>query len=172
MNDDGCIGNEGWTFLDGVYFSTTTLAGVGYGDITLQYNSSIVFGIFFILIGACFFATAGANIFDVYYKLRDPSEYEEERGHEIRIKYQNSYNIPTKALTMDWVDSMISADQAGSASIPTDRLVIKVLLFQGIALYKDDIEPIARVGTLHIIFLAFSLIQKYDDLDFRSAASR
>ncbi len=42
---------EGWTLLDAIYFSITTLATVGYGDLAPQTALGKVFTIFYILIG-------------------------------------------------------------------------------------------------------------------------
>jgi voltage-gated potassium channel Kch len=42
---------EHWTFLDSIYFSITTLATVGYGDLSPQTAIGKVFTIFYILIG-------------------------------------------------------------------------------------------------------------------------
>ncbi len=42
---------EHWTFLDSVYFSITTLATVGYGDLTPHTPAGKIFTIFYILVG-------------------------------------------------------------------------------------------------------------------------
>ncbi|MBM3151654.1 MAG: two pore domain potassium channel family protein, partial [Chloroflexi bacterium] len=42
---------EDWSFLDAVYFSITTLATVGYGDLYPQTVSGKIFTIFYIIIG-------------------------------------------------------------------------------------------------------------------------
>eukprot|EP01035_Chromulina_nebulosa_P018156 gene18156-23811_t len=45
--------NENWSFLEGVYWSVCTVSGVGYGDNNIQYQSTYIFGIFYILM-SCF----------------------------------------------------------------------------------------------------------------------
>lgn len=42
---------EGWSPLDSLYFSVTTLATVGYGDFAPKTDSGKVFTIFFVLAG-------------------------------------------------------------------------------------------------------------------------
>ncbi len=42
---------EHWTFLDSVYFSITTMATVGYGDLAPHTAAGKIFTIFYILIG-------------------------------------------------------------------------------------------------------------------------
>ena len=42
---------EGWSFLDSIYFSITTLATVGYGDFSPQTAAGKIFTIFYIIIG-------------------------------------------------------------------------------------------------------------------------
>lgn len=49
---------EGWSPLDCVYFSVTTIATVGYGDITPQTPIGKIFTIFYIVAGIGIFAAA------------------------------------------------------------------------------------------------------------------
>lgn len=42
---------ENWSFLDSFYFSITTLATVGYGDLAPQTAAGKIFTIFYIIIG-------------------------------------------------------------------------------------------------------------------------
>jgi hypothetical protein len=42
---------EGWTLLDAVYFSITTLTTVGFGDLTPQTPAGKIFTIFYLLVG-------------------------------------------------------------------------------------------------------------------------
>jgi voltage-gated potassium channel len=45
---------EGWTWLDSLYFSVTTLTTVGYGDLAPQTAAGKIFTIFYILVGLGF----------------------------------------------------------------------------------------------------------------------
>jgi voltage-gated potassium channel len=49
---------EGWSPLDCLYFSVTTIATVGYGDITPQTPLGKLFTIFYIVAGIGIFAAA------------------------------------------------------------------------------------------------------------------
>ncbi len=42
---------EGWTLLDAVYFSITTLTTVGFGDLAPQTPAGKIFTIFYLLVG-------------------------------------------------------------------------------------------------------------------------
>ena len=55
-NEDGC-GTFG-SYNEAFYFSAITATGIGYGDFTLQRDSSIVFNIFYILVSVSLTATA------------------------------------------------------------------------------------------------------------------
>jgi voltage-gated potassium channel len=46
---------EGWRYLDAIYFCSTTLAAVGYGDFLPRTDIGKVFTIFYQFIGIPFF---------------------------------------------------------------------------------------------------------------------
>ncbi|MBC7498769.1 two pore domain potassium channel family protein [Candidatus Gracilibacteria bacterium] len=46
---------EGWRYLDAIYFSSTTLAAVGYGDFAPKTDIGKIFTIFYQFIGIPFF---------------------------------------------------------------------------------------------------------------------
>jgi voltage-gated potassium channel len=46
---------EGWRYLDALYFSSTTLAAVGYGDFFPKTDIGKIFTIFYLFIGIPFF---------------------------------------------------------------------------------------------------------------------
>lgn len=54
--------NEDWSFLDAFYFSFITTMTVGYGDLTLEEQSSRVFSIFYIIVSVIAVAGAIGNI--------------------------------------------------------------------------------------------------------------
>lgn len=49
--------SEAWSWVDSIYFSVTTLATVGFGDLTPTTDVSKVFTIFYILSGIGLIAT-------------------------------------------------------------------------------------------------------------------
>jgi Ion channel len=46
---------EGWRYLDAIYFCSTTLAAVGYGDFLPRTDAGKIFTIFYQFIGIPFF---------------------------------------------------------------------------------------------------------------------
>lgn len=53
--------NEGWSFLEAIYWCICTTSTVGYGDLTIQYKSSRIFLIFYIPVSVCIVAVAIGN---------------------------------------------------------------------------------------------------------------
>jgi len=42
---------EGWSWIDALYFSTTTLTTIGYGDLHPTHDASKLFTVFYVLAG-------------------------------------------------------------------------------------------------------------------------
>lgn len=72
---------EGWTFLDSLYFSVTTLTTVGYGDLAPRTAAGKVFTIFYILTGlgiiAGFVDTLAKGILERQTQRRDGEQRED-----------------------------------------------------------------------------------------------
>lgn len=62
--------NEGWTFVNSVYWSCVTITSVGYGDIVVSKPSSRIFAFFFILCGFACLGAAFARLADLKMGLR------------------------------------------------------------------------------------------------------
>ncbi|MCK8484108.1 potassium channel family protein [Aliiroseovarius sp. S2029] len=48
---------EGWTWIDALYFSVTTMSTVGFGDLSPQTNAGKIFTVFYILVGVGIFVS-------------------------------------------------------------------------------------------------------------------
>lgn len=52
---------EGWRLLDAVYFSTMTIATVGYGDFVPRTSAGRMFTVFYVLVGIGLFVAAASS---------------------------------------------------------------------------------------------------------------
>jgi voltage-gated potassium channel len=57
---------EGWSWIDSIYFSVTTLSTVGYGDFTPKTDLGKIFTIFYIIIGIGIILTFINTIYQHY----------------------------------------------------------------------------------------------------------
>jgi hypothetical protein len=55
---------EKWTWIDSLYFTTSTIATVGYGDIHPTTEATRLFSVFFIIVGVGYMLYALSNIFE------------------------------------------------------------------------------------------------------------
>ena len=60
---------EGWSFIDSLYFSTTTLTTIGYGDLHPTNPITKLFTVFYILSGVSLVLYALTNINTHYYEM-------------------------------------------------------------------------------------------------------
>lgn len=74
---------EGWSFIDSFYFSVTTLATVGYGDLHPTTNFSRLFTSFYILFGTTI-ALASIALIGTRYLEKRGKVVEKKRRKEIR----------------------------------------------------------------------------------------
>ena len=59
-------GLEGWTLLNGLYFTTCTMTTDGYGDLAVRQEGTQIFGTFFIYASVLTFLVALNNLVQNY----------------------------------------------------------------------------------------------------------
>ncbi len=62
---------EGWSWLDSLYFATTSLTTVSYGDFVPHHDSTRIFLIFYLLIGVSTVLYALTNVARYYIEKRE-----------------------------------------------------------------------------------------------------
>lgn len=75
---------EGWDPIDALYFSTVTIATVGYGDFTPQTNTGKLFTVGYVLVGIGLFVAAGASLAD--HVIRRARELDRAKTREQRAR--------------------------------------------------------------------------------------
>lgn len=109
----------------------------------MKYESTKVFAIFYLPIGVCLMTSAAFNLFEFYYKARDPKE---DLGN---IPYVSSKDAPEKrnkidaAFTTDMIEDLFPNGRIDEISI--DKFIITTLLRQSTLSYMRDVEPIQQV---------------------------
>ncbi len=66
---------EGWPFIDSLYFSTTTLTTIGYGDLHPTKNVTKLFTVFYVLSGVSLALYALSNINAYYFERNKKALY-------------------------------------------------------------------------------------------------
>lgn len=130
--------NEDWDVIDAVYWTVCTMTTVGYGDLTIKYESSRVFAIFFIMSCVLIYAAAVSNMVDVYIESMDKAAFEVEQANrnyeEFDVKFSD-----------DWAHK-IFPDGSGE-SINRDKVILLALVELGVIDHKSDIKPLIKVST-------------------------
>lgn len=144
-------GNEGWSVLDGLYWTVVTMTTVGYGDMTIEKTSTRVFGIFFIYASVLTFSVAISNIVDEYSAAK-------QRG-QLREKLQS---LSTVSFGQKWVNRLLRPGQKGEVSPSSpltphaeaergdtpcarERFILYALAELGVLSFSRDIIPLAKV---------------------------
>lgn len=116
--------NETWSWLDAFYWSVVTCTTVGYGDMSLEEESSKVFSFFFILLGFAFVGAAIGNVGAI------------QMERELEAKKRK---ILGKSLSMDMLNDM---DKDGNG---VDRCeFVCAMLVQLGKVAEDDILPLLQ----------------------------
>lgn len=119
------MSNEGWTYLRTVYWLVVTMTTTGYGDITPIQEQSRLFGIFFIYSVVLIFAVSFNNIWDQW---REASKAHVEK-YDIKWLDKVQNNLP-------------KIKKLHPSGVPTDTLILEILIAKNIISYHDDILPL------------------------------
>ncbi len=65
---------EGWTAAEAFYWTVTTMNTVGYGNLSIKYDRTRIFGICFIYLVMFVYSLALANIFTAFQDIKDRSK--------------------------------------------------------------------------------------------------
>jgi Ion channel len=139
-------GNEDWDLIDSIYWTVCTMTTVGYGDLTIKYESSRIFAIFFILTCVLIYTAAVSNIIDVYIESMDSAALAVEQAN------RGCYEEFDLKFSDDWAHK-IFPDGSGD-SINRDKVILLALVELGIIDHKSDIKPLIKVSeycTLHLM---------------------
>ncbi len=79
---------EGWTWIDSLYFSVTTLTTIGYGDLHPTNDVSKIFTIFYVIAGISIVLYVLSNLRQDFIKIEErierhirKSQYNAKRGN-------------------------------------------------------------------------------------------
>jgi voltage-gated potassium channel Kch len=121
-----CIGfNEGWTIVDSVYWSFITSTTIGYGDLSLTKDSSLLFSFFYILLSTTFVAFGLNNMKEVF------SEIQAEK--RLRIVMAKHLQLNEK----------LASDLSGGETISSGEYLAGFLLEMG-RVTTEDVLPVLR----------------------------
>jgi hypothetical protein len=161
--------NENWPLLDGAYWSVSTLATVGYGDIAILYDSTRIFGIFFILLTVVLYATSANTILEIYKEGLDWSLNDDVEAADAAAKWGGGGGGGVGArggrgrFSDAWVDRVL-AEQTTSA-VERSNFVLLVLEEKGLIDRARDVKPLlAYFDSVDRMRLGF--ITKQDLLDY------
>lgn len=121
--------NEGWSYLDAVYWTVCTMSTVGYGDLEVKYDSTRAFAIFFIYFCVCIYAVFVGNVFDQW-----AAEIRE------RVEPRLTKDFVASRYSSRWQSSM--AAKCGGRGMSRERFILEVLQERGRLSWKEDISPI------------------------------
>lgn len=88
---------ESWTAAQSFYWTVMTMTTVGYGDLKVKNESTRQFGIFFILLCFCVFATAVDNVQGIYALDRKDDEMELVNRDSLVMSDKAADAIPSQA---------------------------------------------------------------------------
>ena len=151
--------NEQWSYVDATYWVVCTMTTVGYGDLEVQYDSTRVFAIFFIMSCVIIYATATGNILEVYYESINDVVADVEIGATVN----NQGTHMTGRFTDTWVEKVLA--EQNTTAVERSNFVLMVLEEKGLIDRKRDVRPLlAYFDNMDRMKLGF--ITKQDLLDF------
>ena len=65
---------EGWSWIDSLYFSTTTMSTVGFGDLTPQTDIGKLFTVVYIFVGVGVFVALFTQLARALLKVEEPTD--------------------------------------------------------------------------------------------------
>lgn len=138
--------NENWSFLDGMYWSVCTMAAVGYGDLSIQYESTRIFGIFFILFCVCIWVTAANNVFELYYKERGPAD---ETFEEVAKDCDIPIEVSSPILSEEWV---LEISKRYRNRITINDLILEVMICAKTIPNRNEVSRIKSVSSYYLYY--------------------
>lgn len=128
--------NENWSYLDAVYWTVCTMTTIGYGDLTIKYESTRVFAIFFIFGCVLIYATAARNIVEVY--------TESIKSAALQLQHTDD-NDDFEKFNNDWIEKNFTPENG--EIISKSKIILLSLIEMGIIDQRRDIKPILNVST-------------------------
>lgn len=154
-------GIEGWPYIDGLYFSIATMTTVGYGDYYLTEDTTLIFGMIFIICSCSILTVTVGNIVNDYI----------DNIHRGQLR-RSLQTLSTEKFGQSWMRRLFCEDKVDvlSASRETatdisevsspatkpvtthpqrsecskERFALFVLAELGIIDYSRDIQPLFR----------------------------
>jgi potassium channel subfamily K len=114
--------SESWTFSEAVWWCLVTSTTVGYGDMSLENESSKIFSIFYILMSVMTVATAIGNFQSIHADM----EAEKKRNQLLEMELNE--------------DMLTGLDKTGEGSLDKEEFVTGMLALLGLV-EDEDVEP-------------------------------
>lgn len=139
-------GNEGWGWLNSLYWCVCLMTTIGYGDMLIQYESTRVFAIFYIYISVLTFAVTINNIAEYWLAYLKRKQLRE------RLVLMTARHFGDEWCRRTLKSSSSTAQhnsrlQPGNGGIPgkvdKERFILSVLAELGVLNYRRDIAPLA-----------------------------
>lgn len=155
-------GNEGFSLLDASYWVICTMTTVGYGDLVIQYDSTRIFAIIFIMSCVVIYATAVGNIVDVYKESIGDAVAGDVEASGATTGMKRSL-ARMKSFSDNWVERVLA--EQNTAAVERSNFVLMVLEEKGLIDRVKDVQPLlTHFDNIDRMKLGF--ITRQDLLDF------